>query len=371
MLSEVRSILQKKDPHLMKILQQPGMHELPQELTDSGAAMGKAIGQIIKRTDQNLQIQQDITCGAFINSKEALLAIEDSVFLYNSQEKFLISDHFIKCKARISDLVVYQDLVIVADGYYDPDTEKLIKVFRRNDLIKTISSPRFKSSYFHCSLLAQINAYGRVFTIFKDRLFFSCQEGFLHFIELTKPEFPCTKYSETVYNFQQLRASSTTLLGITTNGVVRLESDRFGKEKKYILKNTFTSLEIMDDYFFVNQYRTDSFGPNNYIHVYDIAFMPRNNYDLDLTESIRHMKAFKSNNRRMLIASTFGFGSVLFILEFLPKESSLSQLKRIDSVNPSTFCSWVNSIIPHPDQTSLLLVGPLGFLTSFKLKLDW
>jgi hypothetical protein len=365
--------MQINDQRIVKILQHQSslLPMLPQEKKSSIAVIvGKVSENFIKRIDLPLTVMGDITCALWSTSKEVALAIDKCVYYYSIADKTHREKPVAQCSGRILDMKIYRGCLIIAEGSHDPDSKKTIKIFEKNGTIKEITNPPFRTGYFYCNVQTQINAYGRVFTIFKDKLIFIGADGAVRQVDLDRSDTQATRLTDSKAAYHMLDAHGHNLVGITPQFLVFIESETWSKEKKVCLGGVLTALEVTHDFVIVSQYRTDIYGSFNRLLVIDFGINRRAELEVQISESIRHLKHFAHGGKRYIVAVSFGYSSTVQLIEYISKTDRFSFLKRLDNLNTNPLCSWINSVHINAENASILLVGPQNFVTMLKLKSD-
>lgn len=364
--------MQINDQRLVKILQQPSslLPIMPSDNNVGNVTVGKTSGSTVKRVDLSLNVQGDVTCAQWVSSKEIVFAVEKQVFRYNVPDKTLEDTPITECASRILDLKYYRGNLIVAEGSTDPDSKQSIKIVDKNGKEKIIGGSSFRPGYFYCNVQTQINAYGRVLTLFKDKLWFIGADGVVCQTDLDRPELQTTKVTDKKAAYHMLDACGPNLVGITPQFLVFIESEIWSKEKKVCLGGVLTALEVTHDLVIVNQYRTDIYGSFNRLMVIDFAINKRAELELQIAESIRHLKHFTFSGKRYIVAVSFGYMSTVQLIEYVSKTDKFVFLKKLENVNSNPFCSWINSVHTNAENGSILLTGPLNFTTILKIKSD-
>lgn len=347
-------------------------------------------------------LMKDIQCMALIGSKELLLGIENSISLYSLSERSLMPGQMIALKSRASDIAVYlppgagndgssvnnatsgasttltNAIIVVAEGYLgnsptlggSPD-DFCIKIFKGFNLIKEIPEPKFRPGYFFSAARFQINAFGKIFCQYKEKLFFISSDKYIYAVDLSKAEFPVSKlYSEKTHA-QQIKANSTGVFGITPQSALRITYDGSIMAKKFEAEGVLTAIDATEKHVFVCQHQgLEKNHEHNYLIVLDLHLKRSNEIEVRVKESMRHVKAFTVDSKEYIICSTFGYDSTVLLYHFHSPTHGLGFVKGIEGANQSNFCSWINSFLIVPSTGNLITCGPLSHLTLNKATYD-
>lgn len=372
------------------------------------------IEPIHKRLDMMMASQEHVNCALILGQKDVILGLEDRIVAIqiagatekpaapgltktssnkmdtpslqttksqNSQQQAsqIKPKELPTCRfeGKVMDLAILgNEFLVIAEGNIDPANTQVIKIFKGSKLVKEITEPKFRPGYYPYHAICPFNAYGRVFEVVGDRIMFNAQDWKIYSIKIAGNNLVVQQEFDLRQKLNHFRvvANYGCLFGITTDKVIKAMMDNSNPQitKSVEYDKALTAVEFGAGFVFVAQHSTlQPFYGDNALIILDHNLKERHKFQVEMRESIRHLKYFNCKGIHYLMFSSFGYDSMLMIYEFITLDASLSCCRKVVSANNNLMCSWVNYAVPICNSGNVLTVGPLGHCVVHRFRLDF